>query len=227
MSNDNKTTTVLNKDNEVVYQETLVSECIKESNNQIQINDISPSTDKEEDISSSSQPEKYTRWTQEEIELLKQLTLQNVPPREIEKNPNINKSRNAIRNKLHELRTNKEIPSSSLRIDGWTPEDDEMIISSLNDNEDDKAISVKLNKSLSAVTHHIRRLRAAGKISLPDRRTQNSVWLGREDDVETLKRLIKEGYRVKDMLSHLSHEYTYAQVASKVTVLKKLKNSKI
>ena len=233
MSNDNKTTTVLNKDKKVVYEETLVSESIKESNNPIQTkqfqiitNDIPQSSNKEEDIS-SSQPEKYARWTQEEIELLKQLTLQNIPPREIEKNPNINKSRNAIRNKLHELRVNKEIPASLLRIDGWTPEEDAIIISSLNDNEDDEAISVKLNKSLSAVTHHIGRLRAAGKISLPDRRTQNSVWLGREDDVETLKRLIKEGYRVKDMLPYLSHEYTYAQVASKVTVLKKLKKSKL
>lgn len=217
-SDDNKTITVINKDGKVVYEETLVSECIKESNNSID----TPSSSNKEDAS-SSQPEKYARWTQEEIALLKQLTLQNIPPREIEKHPNIHKKRSSICNKLHELRANNEIPLSPLRIDGWTPEEDEIIISMLNDNKDNKAISIKLNKSLSAVTHHIRRLRDAGKISLIDRRTQNSIWINNEEDVETLKRLIKEGYRVKDMLPHLSHEYTYAQVASKVTCLKKLK----
>lgn len=218
MSNDNKTTTVTNKDNKVVYQETLVTEeCIKESNNPIDIPSSSNNT--------SSQPVKTTRWTPEEIALLKQLTLQNIPPREIEKNPNIHKTRSAICNKLHELRTNNEIPSSSLRIDGWTPEEDEIIIQMLNDNKDDKTISIKLNKSLSAVTHHIRRLRSSGKISISDRRTQNSIWINNEEDVETIKRLIKEGYRVKDMLPHLSHEYTYAQVAGKVNHLKKLKKS--
>lgn len=219
MSNDNKTTTVTNKDNKVVYQETLVTEeCIKESNNSI---DIPPSSSND----TSSQPVIYSKWTDEEIALLKQLTLQNFPPREIEKNPNIHKTRSAICNKLHELRTNNEIPSSSLRIDGWTPEEDEIIIQMLNDNKDDKTISIKLNKSLSAVTHHIRRLRSSGKISISDRRTQNSIWINNEEDVETIKRLIKEGYRVKDMLPHLSHEYTYAQVASKVNCLKKLKKS--
>lgn len=218
MSNDNKTTTVTNKDNKVVYQETLVTEeSIKESNNSIDI----PSSIND----TSSQPVKNTKWTPEEIALLKQLTLQNIPPREIEKNPNIHKTRSAICNKLHELRTNNEIPSSSLRIDGWTPEEDEIIIQMLNDNKDDKAISIKLNKSLSAVTHHIRRLRSSGKISISDRRTQNSIWINNEEDVETIKRLIKEGYRVKDMLPHLSHEYTYAQVAGKVNHLKKLKKS--
>lgn len=229
MSNDNKTATVLNKDGKAVYQETLVvpediyQETLVTPEESIIEESIEEESNTEEDV--SSQPTKYSKWTNEEIALLKQLTLQNMPPREIEKHPNIHKTRSAICNKLHELRTNNEIPSSSLRIDGWTPEEDEIIISMLNDNKDDKAISIKLNKSLSAVTHHIRRLRSLGKISLSDRRTQNSVWINNEEDVETLKRLIKEGYRVKDMLPHLSHEYTYAQVASKVTCLKKLKKS--
>ena len=221
MSNDNKTATVLNKDGKAVYQETL--ETPEESVESIEESIEEESNTKEEDV--SSQPTKYSKWTNEEITLLKQLTLQNTPPREIEKHPNIHKTRSAICNKLHELRVNNEIPSSSLRIDGWTPEEDEIIIQMLNDNKDDKTISVELNKSLSAVTHHIRRLRSSGKISTVDRRTQNSVWINNEEDVEILKRLIKEGYRVKDMLPHLSHEYTYAQVASKVTCLKKLKKS--
>ena len=233
MSNDNKTATVTNKDGKVVYQETLVAseevyqetlvsseeseECIEEESNT-----------EEEDI--SSQPEIYTRWTDEEITLLKQLTLQNIPPHEIVKNPNIHKTLGAIRNKLHVLRANNEIPSSSLRIDGWTHEDDDIIIQMFNNKETPEQIAAKLNRTKSAVNHRICRLRAAKKLPPEDKTIlhstgQKSIWIGREEDVETLKRLIKEGYRVKDMLSHLSHEYTYAQVADKVNHLKNLKKS--
>ena len=228
MSNDNKTTTVLNKDNEVVYQETLVSECIKELNNPIQTNDI-PSSSNED---TSSQSTDYTKWTQEEIELLKQLTSQNVPPHEITKNPNIHKTYSAICNKLHVLRTNKEIPSSPLRIDGWTPEDDDIIIQMFNNKETPEQIASILNRSKSAINHRIVRLRAAKKLPPEDKTIlhstgQKSIWANNEEDVETIKRLIKEGYRVKDMLPHLSHEYTYAQVSAKVNHLKNLKKSKI
>jgi predicted transcriptional regulator len=228
MSNDNKTTTVLNKDNEVVYQETLVSECIKESNNLIQTNNIPSSSN--EDM--SSQPTDYTKWTQEEIELLKQLTSQNVPPHEITKNPNIHKTYSAICNKLHVLRTNNEIPSSPLRIDGWTPEDDDIIIQMFNNKETPEQIASILNRSKSAINHRIVRLRAAKKLPPEDKTIlhstgQKSIWANNEEDVETIKRLIKEGYRVKDMLPHLSHEYTYAQVSAKVNHLKNLKKSKL
>ena len=172
-SNDNKTTTVLNKDKKVVYEETLVSECIKESNNPIQINDISPSTDKEED--ESSQPVKNIKWTQE---------------------------------------------------------DDDIIIQMFNNKETPEDIAVKLNRSKPAVNHRIVKLRAAKKLPPEDKTIlhstgQKSIWTNNEEDVEMIKRLIKEGYRVKDMLSHLSHEYTYAQVSAKVNHLKNLKNSKL
>ena len=169
-------------------------------------------------------------WTQKEISLLKQLTLQNVPPHEIDKNPNLHKTRSAICNKLHVLRANNEIPSSSLRIDGWTHEDDDIIIQMFNNKETPEQIAAKLNRTKSAVNHRICRLRAEKKLPPEDKTIlhstgQKSIWTGREEDVETLKRLIKEGYRVKDMLSHLSHEYTYAQVAGKVNHLKNLKKS--
>lgn len=227
MSNDNKTTTVTNKDNKVIYQETLVTEECIESNNPIQTKGVPSESNKED---TSSQSVNYIKWTPEEISLLKQLTLQNIPPHEIVKNPNIHKTHSAICNKLHVLRTNGEIPQSSLRIDGWTPEDDDIIIQMFNNKETPEYIAAKLNRSKSAVKHRIVRLRAAKKLPPEDKTIlhstgQKSIWVGREEDVETIKHLIKEGYKIKDMLPHLSHEYTYAQVAGKVNHLKNLKKS--
>ena len=114
----------------------------------------------------------------------------------------------------------------------WTPEDDDIIIQMFNNKETPEQIASMLNRSKSAINHRIVRLRAAKKLPPEDKTIlhstgQKSIWIDREEDVETIKRLIKEGYRTKDMLPHLSHEYTYAQVSAKVNHLKNLKKSKI
>lgn len=154
----------------------------------------------------------------------------------------IEESNNSIQTKDVPSESNKEDTNASSQLNEedilsqpvkntkWTPEDDDIIIQMFNNKETPEQIAAKLNRTKSAVNHRIVGLRAAKKLPPEDKTIlhstgQKSIWVGHEEDVEMIKRLIKEGYRIKDMLPHLSHEYTYAQIAAKVNHLKSLKKS--
>ena len=170
-------------------------------------------------------------WTDRELEILKSMVLNGDTPYEISRHPDMHRSLGAIQLRINKLRANGELPKvvkkekpkkqkKNARCE-WTTTEEAKLIQMHLAGSKVSDIAKALGRSKGSVGVRIHKLRAESR--LPQGNPEISsrfkpVWT--DEEIETIKRMIKEGHSIKDILPHLPNK-KISQVNNKVADMKR------
>ena len=175
-------------------------------------------------------------WTDRELEILKSMTLNGDTPYEISRHPDMHRSLGAIRIRIDKLRANGELPKvvkkekpkkekkTKEKKDtycAWTTKDEDKLIKMHLAGSKVSEIAKVLGRSKGSVGIKIHKLRAESRLPQGDPEITSRfkpVWT--EEEIETIKRMIKEGARTKDILPHLPNK-NRTQVDNKIADMRR------
>ena len=175
-------------------------------------------------------------WTERELEILKSMALNGDTPYEISRHPDMHRSLGAIRIRIDKLRANGELPKvvkkekpkkekkTKEKKDtycAWTTKDEDKLIKMHLAGSKVSEIAKVLGRSKGSVGIRIHKLRAESRLPQGDPEITSRfkpVWT--EEEIETIKRMIKEGARTKDILPHLPNK-NRTQVDNKISDMKR------
>lgn len=172
-------------------------------------------------------------WTDEQLSILKEMAVKGCTAKDISQVDIMkNRSVNAIGVMISNLRNKGEIPDKEKkktkidpksRNDLWTEDSVNKLIEMHNDGASNVSIAYALNRTTGAVGFKIHMLRKEGKLPPINseetaRFRHKSIWT--DEELETIKRMIKEGVRVKDILPHLPNKKR-SQVDSKIAEMRR------
>lgn len=175
-------------------------------------------------------------WTDHELEILKSMTLNGDTPYEISRHPDMHRSLGAIQVRIDKLRANGELPKvvkkekpkkekkTKEKKDAyctWTTTEETKLIQMHLAGAKVSDIAKVLGRSKGSVGVRIHKLRAESRLPQGDPEITSRfkpVWT--DEEIETIKRMIKEGARVKDILPHLPNKKR-AQVDNKIADMKR------
>ena len=175
-------------------------------------------------------------WTDRELEILKSMALNGDTPYEISRHPDMHRSLGAIRIRIDKLRANGELPKvvkkekpkkekkTKEKKDtycAWTTKDEDKLIKMHLAGSKVSEIAKVLGRSKGSVGIKIHKLRAESRLPQGDPEITSRfkpVWT--EEEIETIKRMIKEGARTKDILPHLPNK-NRTQVDNKIADMRR------
>lgn len=175
-------------------------------------------------------------WTDREIEILKSMVLNGDTPYEISRHPDMHRSLGAIRLRIDKLRANGELPKvvkkekpkkekkTKEKKDTyctWTTKDEDKLIKMHLAGSKVSDIAKALGRSKGSVGIRIHKLRSEARLPQGDPEITSRfkpVWT--EEEIETVKQMIKEGARTKDILPHLPNK-NRTQVDNKIADLRR------
>jgi transposase len=161
-------------------------------------------------------------WTDRELEILKSMTLNGDTPYEISRHPDMHRSLGAIRIRIDKLRANGELPKAVKKEKPkkpkktkekkhtycvWTIKDEDKLIQMHQAGSSVSEIAKSLGRSKTSVGVRIHKLRTEGKLPQGDPELASRfkpAWT--EEEIETIKCMIKEGHSIKDILPHLPNK---------------------
>lgn len=162
-------------------------------------------------------------WTARELEILKSMTLNGDTPYEISRHPDMHRSLGAIRLRIDKLRANGELPKVVKKHTycTWTTKDEAKLIKMHLAGSKVSDIAKALGRSKSSVSIKIHKLR--GEARLPQGNPEitsrfKPVWT--EEEIETIKRMIKEGHSIKDIVSQLPNKEE-TQIRNKIADMRR------
>lgn len=175
-------------------------------------------------------------WTDRELEILKSMVLNGDTPYEISRHPDMHRSLGAVRVRIDRLRANGELPKvikkekpkkhkktkekKNARLE-WTTNEEAKLIQMHLAGSTVSEIAKALDRSKGSVGVRIHKLRAESRLPQGDPEITSRfkpVWT--DEEIETIKRMIKEGTRVKDILPHLPNKKR-GQVDNKIADMKR------
>ena len=171
-------------------------------------------------------------WTERELEILKSMTLNGDTPYEISRHPDMHRSLGAIQVKINKLRSDGELPPKVFKnqkktkekkyaYSEWTTTEEAKLIQMHLAGSKVSDIAKALHRSKGSVGVRIHKLRVDGRLPQGDPEISSRfkpVWT--DEEIETIKRMIKEGARVKDILPHLPNKKR-SQVDNKIADMKR------
>ena len=175
-------------------------------------------------------------WTDRELEILKSKVMNGDTPYEISRHPDMHRSLGAVRVRIDKLRANGELPKvvkkekpkkqkkTKEKKDAyctWTTTEETKLIQMHLAGSKVSDIAKALGRSKGSVGVRIHKLRAEGRLPQGDPEITSRfkpVWT--DEEIETIKRMIKEGYSTKDILPHLPNKKR-AQVNNKIADMKR------
>ena len=193
----------------------------------------------EEPTPKSGRPEWLRRkdeWTEREIEILKSMTLNGDTPYEISRHPDMHRSLGAIQVKISKLCANGELPKvvkkekpkkqkktkeKKYKRSEWTTTEEAKLIQMHLAGSKVSDIAEALCRSKGSVGVRIHKLRSEARLPQGDPEISSRfkpVWT--EEEIETIKRMIKEGHSIKDILPYLPNK-NRSQVNNKVADMKR------
>ena len=175
-------------------------------------------------------------WTDHELEILKSMTLNGDTPYEISRHPDMHRSLGAIRLRIDKLRANGELPKVVKKekpkkqkktkekkdtYSAWTTTEETKLIQMHLAGSKVSDIAKALRRTKGSVGVRIHKLRSEGRLPQGDPEITSRfkpVWT--DEEIETIKRMIKEGARVKDILPHLPNK-NRTQVDNKIADMRR------
>ena len=171
------------------------------------------------------------KWTDEQLSILKEMVIKGCTAEDISKIDIMkNRSVKAISVMISKLRNKGELPDKEKkhidtrnRNDLWTEESINKLIEMHNNGMSNVDIACELNRTTGAVGFKVHMLRKEGKLPPAEsadiaRFRRKSIWS--EEELETIKRMLKEGVRVRDILPHL-HDKKRSQLDCKISELRR------
>ena len=175
-------------------------------------------------------------WTDRELEILKSMVLNGDTPYEISRHPDMHRSLGAVRVRIDKLRANGELPKVAKKEKPkkrkktkekkdtyctWTTTEETKLIQMHLAGSKVSDIAKALGRSKGSVGVRIHKLRAESRLPQGDPEITSRfkpVWT--DEEIETIKRMIKEGARVKDILPHLPNKKR-GQVDNKIADMRR------
>lgn len=167
-------------------------------------------------------------WTDRELEILKSMVLNGDTPYEISRHPDMHRSLAAIQVKIGKLRANGELPKKQKKTkekkntrSEWTTTEEAKLIQMHLAGSKVSDIAKALGRSKGSVGVRIHKLRSEARLPQGDPEISSRfkpVWT--DEETETIKRMIKEGHSIKDILPHLPNKKR-SQVDNKIADMKR------
>lgn len=172
-------------------------------------------------------------WTDRELEILKSMVLNGDDLYEISNHPDMHRTLGAIRRRIDRLRANGELPKEGKKErpkktkekkytrQEWTTTEETKLIEMHLAGNTVSDIAKALVRSKGSVSVRIHKLRVEGSLPEGDPEITSRfkpVWT--DEEIKTIKRMIKEGARTKDIFPHLPNK-NRTQVNNKISDMRR------